>query len=277
MEDSLLKELLFIGISFAEAVVGSILIFLGFRKLHVSQLIADTPTSNVKSMAMGLVELKGVLKPIGTFKTALSNKTAAYYKIAIEEYRSTIDDEGKSKSEWENVTTVYWKELFYLVDPTGKICINPAGADMVLPVKNSFYHKSEHSSYHDDVEHYIRYWTLNKTRRLPFKRWGISLSTTVHAPSVGDRRYFEYYLQPGDKLYVMGTAVPEKIKTRDGFVFAHIKKGMNEKTYVISNYNEAETKKIYTADTFALFGIGAFCYILSLYTVINSIYRLLGL
>ena len=57
--------------------------------------------------------------------------------------------------------------------------------------------------------------------------------------NVGDRRYFEYFLEPDENLFVIGTAahdneVPDKVL---------IRKGDNQPTFIISNKSEKELLK----------------------------------
>jgi len=48
---------------------GAAFIYGGFYKLRRFRLIADTPTSKIRSMAIGLVEIKGQVIPEQTVET----------------------------------------------------------------------------------------------------------------------------------------------------------------------------------------------------------------
>jgi hypothetical protein len=55
----------------------------------------------------------------------------------------------------------------------------------------------------------------------------------------GDREYLENFIEPGERLYVIGTALSELNATKD-YV---IKKGFEEPTFIISNQSETELFK----------------------------------
>jgi hypothetical protein len=57
----------------------------GVNRYRQRSLIADTPTSKVRSLAMGRVELQGTVEPIGeTFTAPFSNDECVLYRYSIE-------------------------------------------------------------------------------------------------------------------------------------------------------------------------------------------------
>src|SRR4030095_12586302 len=62
----------------AALVSGPVLFARGFRTLRTQQLVRDTPTAKIRSMAMGLVEVNGTVVPRSTVIAPFSGKPCAY-------------------------------------------------------------------------------------------------------------------------------------------------------------------------------------------------------
>lgn len=95
------------------------------------KVIEDTPTSKVRSVAMGFAELKGVAKPSVMLTSPYSNFPCVYYKYTVEV--ETNNGKGTSRSivrEGGSGTP------FYLDDGTGKILVSPKRAELRL--RNNF-------------------------------------------------------------------------------------------------------------------------------------------
>ncbi len=58
-------------------------------------------------------------------KAPLSNMDAGWWSCRVEELRSN----GKN-SHWETIKQVGSNDLFYLEDPTGRVLVNPLGAEL---------------------------------------------------------------------------------------------------------------------------------------------------
>ncbi|NIA04031.1 MAG: hypothetical protein GWP09_01645, partial [Nitrospiraceae bacterium] len=130
-------------ISIAMFVVSIILFILGFKKMHRYQLVADTPTSKVRSIAMGLVEVKGEAEAKQYLKSPFSKDSCIYYKYKIYEYSEHLshDDNGKTYS-WDPVGSGEKRVPFFLKDATGSVLIDPTKAEFKVPVKKAYYQKS---------------------------------------------------------------------------------------------------------------------------------------
>jgi len=159
----------------------------GFRSLRTRRLIANTPTARIRSMAMGLVEICGAVEPRSTVTAPFSGKTCAYWEvdIAVQERRG-----------WRIVHRNRSGNPFYLSDETGVALVYPQGADcrlhfgteehcagLMLPPCYSEY-MSEHAS------------PIGMIARL------------------GQLRFRERMLEEGQRVYVLGTAMP-KARARD--------------------------------------------------------------
>jgi len=95
----------------------------------------EHPTSKIRSLAMGLVEIYGqALAPQGNnLKSPFSNKDCVYYKYTVEEYRQ----QGKHKR-WVTVLSGDKIRPFYVRDETGQVLVDPASAKIDIPMDNEY-------------------------------------------------------------------------------------------------------------------------------------------
>lgn len=111
---------------------GVYLFFSGFRKFWVKRLIQNIPTSKIRSIAMGLVEINGIAESRTPLSGPYTKASCVFYHL-LEERLVRTDK------------TTYWvKELevktdipFFVKDETGSVMIDPIGAEMDLPVRYS--------------------------------------------------------------------------------------------------------------------------------------------
>jgi hypothetical protein len=110
------------------ALLGLLLLYYGFKLLRQKRLIEDVPSSKVRSVAMGLAELKGAARQKDPLVAPLTGAVCVYYRYTIEELRSR----SKDRSEWVLVDSGESAQPFYLEDDTGTILVDPVGADTML-------------------------------------------------------------------------------------------------------------------------------------------------
>lgn len=111
---------------------GVYLFFSGFRKFWVKRLIQNIPTSKIRSIAMGLVEINGIAESRTPLSGPYTKASCVFYHL-LEERLVRTDK------------TTYWvKELevktdipFFVKDETGSVMIDPIGAEIDLPVRYS--------------------------------------------------------------------------------------------------------------------------------------------
>jgi hypothetical protein len=67
--------------------VGAVIFRKGFGKLKMKRFIEDTPTSKIRSLAMGFVEVYGKVTPIasGILKSPFGNIECIYFRYIVEE------------------------------------------------------------------------------------------------------------------------------------------------------------------------------------------------
>jgi hypothetical protein len=92
----------------------------GFYHLHIKRKIENTPTSRIRSVAMGMVEVKGKALRKYALVTPMSHTPCVYYRLT--RYRKD------KNNRWQVISvTSSDNASFFLEDDTGRIEINPAG------------------------------------------------------------------------------------------------------------------------------------------------------
>jgi hypothetical protein len=106
---------------------GLYLFFQGFRLLQRRHLILDTPVSKIRSASMGMVELNGLAVGPYTMVAPITARPSYCYRTFVWEWKQS----GKNK-QWVKVAAECMHVPFYLDDNTGKVMVDPRGADLDL-------------------------------------------------------------------------------------------------------------------------------------------------
>ena len=246
--------MLFISIPIISIVlfpVGLVCIYFGYIQLKKKHLVDNIPTSKIRSIAMGLVEICGVVVPfskMNVLKSPFTKKDCVYYKYTIEEYQS----HGKNSS-WVTIKKGIDCMKFYLKDETGRVIIDPRGADVRISLDNEF-----NSSLGKDPPELVKQF-LEKSD-VDFEGLIFKINKTM--------RYREYFIKPDDKLYIMGTAGDnpsvDDASVSEGVKDIMIKKGKHEKFFLISDKPEKKVSLDFFAMSMFLFVVGGVMLILSL-------------
>ncbi|HLD18910.1 MAG TPA: GIDE domain-containing protein, partial [Candidatus Nanoarchaeia archaeon] len=176
---------------------GIILFFGGFRMYRLVKTIENTPTSKIRSIAMGSVEVFGKVVPSrgSILYSPFSNSKCVYYCYKIDEWRKT----GKRSSGWVTVKQGTNAIPFFIQDGTGTVLIDSKGAEIDIP--QDFTRESGIGNEPTDI----------------MKKF-MSVEGMSHEGWFGinkKMRYSESYIAPGDSLYVMGIA-GDNPKVKDG-------------------------------------------------------------
>ena len=111
-------------------IFGIFLFGFSFVLRHRKNLIENIPTSKVRSLAMGLVEVEGKAASYRlVWDTPFSLKHAVYYKFEVRE---------KHGKEWKTILERETTDCFYVEDDTGKVLVNPVGADFELDTDHKY-------------------------------------------------------------------------------------------------------------------------------------------
>ncbi len=161
--------------------------FLGFHLLARKRLLLATPTSKIRSAALGLVEVNGVAAGPHTMAAPITGKPCfLYHTIAWQRC------EGK-KQEWDKVADETLHVPFFIDDATGRLLIEPLGADLDL-------HQDFREEY--DASFFSLGFFSKETAVSP--RVSVFLGRHGVVP-VRDLRIEERSIKPEDALFIAGT------------------------------------------------------------------------
>lgn len=159
----------------------------GFVTLRRKRLIENTPTSTVRSLAMGLSEVCGEALPYkgNILKSPFSGKDCLYFRFEVEEYRRS----GKH-SRWVTIKKGLNAVLFNLKDDTGEVVVDPKDAEIDIPIDFTIEPGSGKTA-PPSLTEFMNQEGLKLTGFLGFSK---------------KLRFSEYFIAPGDKLFILGTA-----------------------------------------------------------------------
>lgn len=212
---------------------GLYLFYKGLAWFRLRRLIENLPTSKVRSIAMGLVEIYGEVKPFQAklLKSPLLQKECVYYDMQIKEKRGS----GKH-SHW--VTICSGKDMvpFILKDETGEVLVDPHEAKV---------------DFRKDLDCSSGTIKIGQSQKLPqtaldyMKAKNIALS--VFLGMGNPRTYTEIVISPKDMLYILGTAGKNPymkeataLKSEDAIM---IQASKNNEVYYIADKSEKDLVK----------------------------------
>lgn len=135
---------LIVGIGIAVATLGSA--YCGFRAwygLHKARTIEDIPTAKARSAPQGYVELEGAGKLMDgpPIVAPLSGLPCVWFRYRIEE-QITTEYRGRTQTRWQTVDKGMSTEVFWLEDDTGRVAVDPEGADVTPKHKDVWQSRS---------------------------------------------------------------------------------------------------------------------------------------
>lgn len=155
----------------------------GFRDLRTRRLIRNTPTARIRSMAMGLVEVNGAVIARSRVRAPFSGRECAYWEVDISMRMGRRGGHRLvHRRSSGNPFHVDDGTGLALVYPSGSVCRTPVACEeecfgLVLPEPYSGY--------------------LTEQRLWQRHLWRLS-----------SLRFRERTLEEGQRVYVLGTAVP---------------------------------------------------------------------
>jgi hypothetical protein len=183
-------------------VAGLYLFFRGFFLLQRKRMIQNTPASKIRSASLGLVEVSGLaLGPYLMNAPITGLPCYCYRTVAWQEKQS-----GKNK-EWEIVAEDNFHVPFFLDDNTGKLLIDPRGAELDLhcDFKREFSDSifSSDDAIPGEVRTFLARHNVSSDRKT---------------------RVEEYCIKPKNALFILGTlaenpgvaATPNPVRTNNG-------------------------------------------------------------
>ncbi len=155
----------------------------GFRLLQRRQLILNTPASKIRSASMGMVELNGLAVGPYTMVAPITTRACYCYRTFVWEWKQR----GKNK-QWVKVAAECMHLPFFLDDNTGKVLVDPRGADLDL-------HQDFHQEFCDG------FFTTKEEAppnvRSFLSRHGITTTNKIKVE--------EFCIKPKNALFLLGT------------------------------------------------------------------------
>ena len=156
------------------------------------RLMEDMPTSKIRSLAMGNVEVYGEVVTLfldGLLISPFSNTPCVYYKCKVQAKGKSLS-KTKDLVNWRTIFTKQEARYFYLQDDTGKVLVNLKNAEIDL---------AEHEAFTLQVDselpdHLCKFIADNK---IDIKRI-LSANMAV--------RFVEEYIVASENIYIYGTA-----------------------------------------------------------------------
>jgi hypothetical protein len=159
------------------------LFFYGFRLLQRRRLILDTPFSKIRSASMGMVEVSGLAVGPYTMIAPITARPCYYYRTLAWEYRQN----GKNK-EWVKVAGECMHVPFFVDDNTGRLLVDPRGADLDLHRDFQEEFNGSFFSTRDDAPGNVNSF---------LSRHGVVTSNRIKVE--------EYCIKPKNSLFILGT------------------------------------------------------------------------
>jgi hypothetical protein len=243
--------------------LGSALLFNdAFQQYLLGQKMRNTPTSKARAAAVGLVELAGKAKCQEKLTSPITRSACTYYSVVAQYYYH-----HKKSSGWRTFHSEGSSNKFYLEDDSGKILIDPAGANVSIP--------------HD----FLFQGTLNDKQffgLLPSNQVDKKVLDYLEAnPKAKDAtkgmsgkqlRFMEYYIAEGDPLYVLGSAEP--IEGSTSAVAAEnliVHKNARDKIMMISDSSEKKVLGVLSLKFYIEIFFGLFMVFFSIMAIVVSL------
>jgi hypothetical protein len=165
------------------AVAGLYLFYHGFQLLQRKRLVMNTPSSKIRSAAMGLVEVSGLATGPYTLTAPITGVPCYYYRTMVWQWKQ----QGKSSS-WVKEADESLHVPFYLDDGTARVLVNPQGAEMEM-----------HRDFQEEFSHSL----FSSSLEIPGNITGF---LTAHGVNAGAKvKIEEYCIKPKNALFILGT------------------------------------------------------------------------
>lgn len=218
----------------------------GLRRLREKQAVDNTPTSKIHSLALGFAEVCGKASGSTSFPSPFTQTPCVWCRWLVQYWQS-----GKH-SGWKTLKYGSLEPRFFVEDETGKVAVDPKGSTIDLSNDKQIIYGE------DTPQHVIDF---NKTLGVKDKT-----SSLFGGAKQRRLRYSEWFITPGETVYVLGTAkeIPGKMSANpeENLVLAK-GTGFDPKIFIISDRTEKELIKqryskvwLYIFGAIVLTGIG---------------------
>jgi hypothetical protein len=163
--------------------VGAYLFYRGLRLLQRERLVLNTPCSKVRSASMGLVEMSGQAVGPHTIPSPATGRSCFYYRtLAWQSKRSA------GNRRWQKVAEESFHLPFYLDDNTGRVLVDPQGAELDI---------------HRNFQQEFGTTTFSSKAEIPER-----ISSFLARNGVNENQSIkieEYCIKPKTSLFILGT------------------------------------------------------------------------
>jgi uncharacterized membrane protein YsdA (DUF1294 family) len=222
----------------ALGVVGGIGLFIyGFVVNRRKRLIESTPSSPVRSLAVGLVEVSGHAQPEGELLRApFSGIPCVLFSYEIEKRRGSGKD-----ARWKTIAKGTSEQPFFVHDATGKVLVVPFGARLIL---------SDNRTTRNNW-----FGSLPDQAIVGLSQLGISVDGWLGQKTI---RCSEACILPEEAVYVLGVAheKPGAAGSAENAARLYIG-GSRDQGFIISDRSEKELLSGLRWQVFALFAGGS--------------------
>jgi hypothetical protein len=165
------------------AVAGVYLFYRGFKLLQRKRLILNTPASKIRSASMGLVEVNGLAAGPYTMVAPITGVPCYYFRTIAWQWKQA----GKNKS-WVKVADESMHLPFFLDDNTGRVLVDPQGAEMDI-----------HRDFQDEFSTSL----FSSNLQVP---QNVASFLARHAVAADKKlKVEEYCIKPKNALFIVGT------------------------------------------------------------------------
>jgi len=243
----------------------------GFRDYRKLRIIENTPRIAVRAAPMGLVHVHGKVTGHDALTSPITGAPCYYYEVKLQRW----ENQGKNKG-WNTVHTAKDRHDFYLDDGTGKVLIDGQGGEFDLPCtyRGEFGPEAKSGAYIDPSlgrgacpsEQDLRAYAAKADPAFTIGEKTIAQLDAKYAQSTslthkiaerqkqvleaqnpltghGSYRITEHCVVAEHAYDIIGTCMqnPHPQDDQDRNL---IRKGENERTFVISGFSELSLEKI---------------------------------
>ena len=222
----------------------------GFVLNHRKSLIESIPTSPIRSLAVGLVEVSGRAQPgRELLRAPFSGLPCVLFSYKVEARR-----ESRNGARWETIAKGTSAEPFFVQDQTGKVLVVPLNAQLILPdnrtTRNNWF------------------GTLPEQTIQGLSKLGIAVDGWFGEKTI---RCSEASILPDETVYVLGTAQEHRGAPESTENSARLFIGSNrDHDFIISDRSEKELLSRLRWQVFAFLGGGPALAVLCLLLIFKT-------
>jgi len=121
--------------------LGLLALYGGVAQYRKKRVMRDTPMSKMRSLALGPVEVKGKPEKYKkSFESPFSGEECVMYVYSVDVYKTGGPN---TSGGWSTVEAGVKAAPFYVNDGTGRVLVDPDGAEKEPPVTNSYEYDGE--------------------------------------------------------------------------------------------------------------------------------------